>query len=250
MPGSILNTDINFPHFTGKESTEQKIDTIQNYLFMLYEQLRYSMGNLGTENFSEGGIKDLEQIVAKRIDLSGYVTFSSLSEPGQTVINGANLMTGTVTADEVVANISIQSPSILGGAYHDSDMDSTLDISSFPGFICMRYGDDESTSVADSAFGIVQYANNHVGQLYLGGERVMLAGGTTHPNSVEIEPICVFGDTARVMSELSFEPGSHITADDTLRITLPSGNYWEIGDGEIVLYDNSGTELNRVVLEA
>lgn len=101
MPGSILNADINFPHFTGNETTETKIDAIQNYLYMLYEQLRYSMGNLGTENFSEGGIKDLEQIVAKNIDITGMVTFRDLETEGATIINGANITTGTISADRL-----------------------------------------------------------------------------------------------------------------------------------------------------
>lgn len=116
MPGSILNADINFPHFTGNETTETKIDAIQNYLYMLYEQLRYSMGNLGTENFSEGGIKDLEKIVAKNIDLTGFVTFKSLSESGQTVINGANISTGTISADRLS----------LTGAITFGDLNSSL----------------------------------------------------------------------------------------------------------------------------
>lgn len=101
MPGSILNADINFPHFTGHESTEEKISTIQNYLYMLYEQLRYSMGNLGTENFSEAGLKDLVEIAAKNIDITGVVTFHDLETEGATIINGANITTGNISADRL-----------------------------------------------------------------------------------------------------------------------------------------------------
>lgn len=121
MPGSILNADTNFPHFTGNESTDEKINTIQNYLYMLYEQLRYSMGNLGTENFSEGGLKDFIALAAKNIDITGVVTFHDLETAGATVINGANLMTGTVFADVVRANAQIQSPKIYGGTIYSGD---------------------------------------------------------------------------------------------------------------------------------
>lgn len=38
---------------------------------------------------------------ATDITFEGYVTFKSLSEPGATVINGANIMTGTITADSL-----------------------------------------------------------------------------------------------------------------------------------------------------
>lgn len=41
------------------------------------------------------------KIAANKVELSGYATFTSLSTPGQTVIDGANLKTGTVTADVV-----------------------------------------------------------------------------------------------------------------------------------------------------
>ncbi|MDT8715431.1 hypothetical protein IAI10_02010 [Clostridium sp. 19966] len=38
------------------------------------------------------------QISASKINLSGYATFTSLSTPGQTTINGANITTGTITS--------------------------------------------------------------------------------------------------------------------------------------------------------
>lgn len=38
---------------------------------------------------------------ATDITFEGYVTFKSLSEPGATFINGANIMTGTITADSL-----------------------------------------------------------------------------------------------------------------------------------------------------
>lgn len=41
---------------------------------------------------------------ALNIDLSGYATFISLSTPGQTSINGANLISGTVTANTVYSS--------------------------------------------------------------------------------------------------------------------------------------------------
>ena len=40
-------------------------------------------------------------IQANRVNLSGLVTFSNLSTPGQTTINGANITTGTMSADRI-----------------------------------------------------------------------------------------------------------------------------------------------------
>lgn len=40
-------------------------------------------------------------LVAECIDLTGYVTFSDLSESGSTIINGDNITTGTISADRI-----------------------------------------------------------------------------------------------------------------------------------------------------
>lgn len=41
------------------------------------------------------------KLVADTIDLSGYVTFSALSTSGKTTIHGANITTGTISADRI-----------------------------------------------------------------------------------------------------------------------------------------------------
>lgn len=62
MPGNLLQADQNFPQFTGDETDGEKIEKIMSYLFMLVEQLRYSMGNLDAENFNETGLEELEHL--------------------------------------------------------------------------------------------------------------------------------------------------------------------------------------------
>ena len=47
-------------------------------------------------------------IDASKIDLQGYVTFTNLSTAGQTTINGANITTGTIDADQVKVKGSFQ----------------------------------------------------------------------------------------------------------------------------------------------
>lgn len=61
MPGNILNADIGFPSFSG--SSEQQLGEVKNYLYMLLEQLRYSMGNLDAKNFNQAGLDDLAKII-------------------------------------------------------------------------------------------------------------------------------------------------------------------------------------------
>ena len=66
MPSNLLNADINFPNLQGK-TTDQKFGTITNYLYMLLEQLRYSMANLGVSNFNEAEIENLANIITEPV---------------------------------------------------------------------------------------------------------------------------------------------------------------------------------------
>ena len=79
MPGSILNADTGFPKFAGTETTEEKLDTVVNYLYMLLEQLRYSMGNLGTENFNEKSLIDLQEMITEPVYIQLEDTEQQLS---------------------------------------------------------------------------------------------------------------------------------------------------------------------------
>ena len=61
MPSNWLYIDTNFPTFTGEESTNEKISTIQNYLFMLVEQLRYTLHNLDLDNMNKTAVERYEK---------------------------------------------------------------------------------------------------------------------------------------------------------------------------------------------
>lgn len=59
-------------------------------------------------------------IQASRVDLTGYVTFTNLSTPGQTTIDGGNLVTGTVTANKLDAVDINASKTLTVGAMTDA----------------------------------------------------------------------------------------------------------------------------------
>lgn len=52
MPTSLLYADTSLPTAGDGASAEEKTEEIINYLYMLLEQLRYTLGNLGEENFN------------------------------------------------------------------------------------------------------------------------------------------------------------------------------------------------------
>lgn len=52
MPSGFMTADVSRPNFTGRESTEEKVRVLEDYLFLLLEQLRYSLRNIGPENMN------------------------------------------------------------------------------------------------------------------------------------------------------------------------------------------------------
>lgn len=79
MPSNWLYIDTNFPSFTQRESADDKIETMQDYLFVLVEQLRYTLHNLDLKNMNgaaaDAFIKTIIDPVYARIeDAEGSIT--------------------------------------------------------------------------------------------------------------------------------------------------------------------------------
>ncbi len=70
MPGNILNADTGFPQFAGSETSDQKIDKVMNYLYMLLEQLRYTLNNLDSDNFNDTGLKEIADGISRPLQTS------------------------------------------------------------------------------------------------------------------------------------------------------------------------------------
>lgn len=65
MPTGLLDADTGFPQFNGEETNGEKIAKIENYLFLLLENLRYSFSNLGVANFNGSSLDEIGQIITK-----------------------------------------------------------------------------------------------------------------------------------------------------------------------------------------
>ncbi len=155
MPNNFFSVDSAFPAMEGKPQSEINAE-MRNYLFMLLEQLRYTLGNLGAANFNETELERISETISSPIyarlenaegslteltvtaeglssrvsdaegnistlaqtangisarvgqtevainnlgiQMAGRVTFADLAGNGTTVINGANIKTGTISA--------------------------------------------------------------------------------------------------------------------------------------------------------
>lgn len=65
MPVSLLNTDTSFPSFQQETPVRERVEVLTDYLYMLLEELRYTFGNLGAENFNDKGLEDIGKIITK-----------------------------------------------------------------------------------------------------------------------------------------------------------------------------------------
>ncbi len=114
MPSNWLYIDTNFPTFTGEEETEEKVSSIQNYLFMLVEQLRYSLRNLDMKNMNQAAVERFtgtitEPIYGRIEDAEGNITQLGITAQGLAAkISDAegNIASLQVTATQLASQIS------------------------------------------------------------------------------------------------------------------------------------------------
>lgn len=67
MPSVWSGVDSNFPSFKEGETSKSKLSKIVNYIFLLTEQLKYTLANLDTTNFSSKGLEDITDETAAQI---------------------------------------------------------------------------------------------------------------------------------------------------------------------------------------
>lgn len=114
MPSNWLYIDTNFPSFTQKESASDKIETMQDYLFMLVEQLRYTLHNLDLSNMNKTATDEFVKQITDPIygeikDAEGNITQVALMAEGLAARIGdaeGNITQLQATATGLQASIS------------------------------------------------------------------------------------------------------------------------------------------------
>ena len=88
MPNNFFSVDSRFPNIANK--TQEQINReVINYLFLLLEQLRYTMGNLGVGNFNEAELDGIAGMISDPIymrleDAEGNVNAVQITAEGLT----------------------------------------------------------------------------------------------------------------------------------------------------------------------
>lgn len=106
MPTSFLSADTNFPRLTADQPVEERLGKIQNYLYMLLEELRYTLSNLGEENFNDETLKEMGETLTGPItqtvtDLAGNV--STLEQTATSITSRLNNFNGSSSTIEQTA---------------------------------------------------------------------------------------------------------------------------------------------------
>lgn len=93
MPSNILTTDTSFPQLSEEQSTDEKFRVITDYLYILLEQLRYSMANLGRENFNDKEFDDIVNLITEPV-------YAQLSDAE------GNIAALAITAEQLISRMS------------------------------------------------------------------------------------------------------------------------------------------------
>ncbi len=114
MPTAQMLTEEALPKYRAEDRDSDRIKTIYNYLFMLVEQLRYSLGNISEDNFNAASLdkikSDISEPIYRRIeDSDGNIsTLIQTAEMLQSRISNAegDISTLTQTATSLSSRIS------------------------------------------------------------------------------------------------------------------------------------------------
>lgn len=94
MPSNWSAVDMNFPAFKGNESPHEQIRSLLNYMFVLTEQLRYSLANLNASNWNASALQNLQSGTTKPVEEQ----IAQLRQALNAVVGGVSSLSGRVTS--------------------------------------------------------------------------------------------------------------------------------------------------------
>lgn len=61
MPNAWAMIDTSFPTFTGRETYREQVGALQDYLYLVVEELKYQLANLNTQNWNKTALQQMQQ---------------------------------------------------------------------------------------------------------------------------------------------------------------------------------------------
>lgn len=68
MPSPWAMIDNSFPTFTGKESYREQVGALQDYLYLVVEELKYQLSNLNAQNWNKTALTKLQKDTVAETD--------------------------------------------------------------------------------------------------------------------------------------------------------------------------------------
>lgn len=93
MPSSLQTLDTAFPKIDDHQTTEENFNQVVNYLYMLLENLRYTLGNLGEDNFNDTELDSIGKLITEPV-------WARIAD------NEGNIHTLNVTAQNLLSQVS------------------------------------------------------------------------------------------------------------------------------------------------
>lgn len=234
MPSNWLYIDTNFPSFTQKESVNDKVETMQDYLFMLVEQLRYTLHNLDLSNMNKTAADEFVKQITDPIygeikDAEGNITQVALVAEGLAARIGD--AEGNITQLQATAKGLSASVSNLNG----SVTNLTADVNGIRATVSTKIDATQAQSIFDQSatgftLGATSGENGTIFKLNYNGVQVASTGsidlcvdavniyGTLTATEIEGDKITVRNDAGRRCGYIYTEYAS--TAD--YKMTLES----------------------------
>ena len=244
MPGNLLSADISFPTFTPEQTNEQKLDVVTNYLYMLLEQLRYTLQNLGMGNFNGAELTELGLMISEPI----RVHLESLE---------GNLLDLSITTNGLSAQIEN-----VAGSVHDLEITADLlssriedaegDISSIDQYarsITLSVSNDETSSTIKLLAGGVQIASQVIqmdGLVTFTG----LEAGTTVINGGCIQTGLINAQYLNLTGSITFSDLSSSVQQDISDALDTANDAYELASGITLPSYIKNTYIDSVRIES
>lgn len=142
MPTNLMLVDSQFPRLDQGENTQESITKLQNYLYMLVEQLRYSLHNLDLSNLNQTAWDEMKLEISKPI----YVALENSTGSSAELISTVNELKSTVETQGQSISQFQQTANSLSASVSDlqTGMSTTLRLDAY-GFIIQ--GEDPNDRV-------------------------------------------------------------------------------------------------------
>lgn len=251
MPSNWLYIDTNFPSFTQKESVNDKVETMQDYLFMLVEQLRYTLHNLDLSNMNKAAADGFVKTITQPIYAEIKNAEGSITQLGVTAEGLAARMSdaeGNITQLDTTAKGLQASVSNLDGAITNIK----VDVNGIRATVSTKIDATQAQSIFDQSaegftLGVTSDENGTIFKLNYNGAQIASTGsidlyvdavniyGTLTATEIEGDRITVRNDAGRRCGYISTEYAS--TADykmtlesKAMELNATSGNLYLSGN--------------------